>query len=188
MTIEVIRLTVEQVRSVQEQIVRIYVDAFAEPPYNGVAHEAAQFRETLNRHLHREGFRCVVGRENTTGVITGFAYGYTSHPGQWWHDLVAHTLGASLTKQWLADAFEFVEFAVHPRYQGRGIGGQIHDTILSGLPHRTAILSTYQANSTGLQLYRQRGWVTLYEHFYFPGYDRPYRIMGLALTPVSPSK
>jgi ribosomal protein S18 acetylase RimI-like enzyme len=81
-------------------------------------------------------------------------------------------------KRWLSDYFEFVELAVHPDVQGQGTGGQLHDRLLAGLPHATAALSTRQAETRALALYRRRGWVTLLENFHFPGNLDRWLIMG----------
>ncbi|MEJ7702317.1 MAG: hypothetical protein WKF47_00885 [Geodermatophilaceae bacterium] len=38
-------------------------------------------------HADRPGFRAVAAVD-LDGVLLGFGYGYTSEPGQWWHDQV----------------------------------------------------------------------------------------------------
>ena len=50
-----------------------------------------------------------------------------------------------------------------------------------GVPSRTAMLSTIQAETTALQLYRKRGWLVLLDHFMFPNTPAPFQIMGLDL-------
>lgn len=57
---------------------------------------------------------------------------------------------------------EFVELAVLPSHQGRGIGGQLHDTLLAGLPHQRALLATADdATTAAVHLYTKRGWQRL---------------------------
>lgn len=43
--------------------------------------------------------REVVARDSHTASIVGFAYGYTSAPGQWWHDIVAAALEPQIAKE-----------------------------------------------------------------------------------------
>ena len=147
--------------------------------------ELAQFAETLPSHAKRKGFRCVVARETTTGQIIGFAYGYACQPGQWWHDTVANAMGKERAAEWLSDCFEFVELAVMPIMQGYGIGGRLHDALMAGVLYRTAMLSTYQGDTSAMQLYRKRGWTPLIEDFVYPSDDptgdKPFVIMGLKL-------
>jgi ribosomal protein S18 acetylase RimI-like enzyme len=133
-------------------------------------------------HVRRQGFRCLLAREIPGGAIVGFAYGYTSRTGQWWHDIVEGAMPAEQAVHWLAGAFELVELGVLPEAQGQGIGARLHDRLLVGLPHKTAVLSTMQVETRALQLYRRRGWVPLLENFHFPGVIEPYMIMGLELT------
>ncbi len=179
--VEIIRLTRDQIESAHEQILDVYGEAFASPPYSRTEIDVENFSRTLARHMDRKDFRLLAARESRMGKIVGFTYGYTSAPGQWWHDLVEGAMTPQAAWEWLSDTFEFVELAVAPRAQGRHAGSRLHDTLLAGLPHRTAALSTMQAETVALQLYRRRGWVTLLEDFYFPGTPKPYRIMGLAL-------
>jgi ribosomal protein S18 acetylase RimI-like enzyme len=110
--------------------------------------------------------------------MVGFAYGYTTGPGQWWHEQVARAMPPEQIVRWLSGAFELVEFAVTPHAQGLGLGSQLHDSILRGLPNRTAVLSTMQSETVALKLYRKRGWVALLQNFIFPGGARTYLIMG----------
>jgi ribosomal protein S18 acetylase RimI-like enzyme len=171
-------LSAAEVAAARSQLREVYQQAFAGPPYNRDAGVAEGFASSLVRHVGREGFRALVAREGGTGTIVGFAYGYGTEPGQWWHDQVARAMTAQQLERWLEGAFELVEFAVAPRAQGQGLGSQLHDTLLRDLPYRTAVLSTMQAETVALQLYRKRGWVALLERFIFPGGARNYLIMG----------
>jgi ribosomal protein S18 acetylase RimI-like enzyme len=181
-TIEIIRLNHEQIEAERDQILDVYGEAFASPPYNRREIDTENFSRTLTRHMERKDFRLLAAWESKTGKIVGFNYGYTSAPGQWWHDLVEGAMTPQAAREWLTDTFEFVELAVTPGAQGRGVGSRLHDTLLTGLYHRRAVLSTMQAETVALKLYRKRGWITLLETFYFPGTSKPYQIMGLYLS------
>lgn len=169
-----------QVQAARPQFRAVYYTAFAAPPYSRPEAVADSFADSLARHVQRDGFRCAAGLDEN-GVVVGFAYGYTTSAGLWWHDLVARVMGPGLAREWLADSFELVEFAVAPEAQGRGLGSRLHDAVLAGLPHAAAVLSTMQAETTALQLYRRRGWQAVLHNFYFPGGSRPYLIMGKKL-------
>lgn len=186
--IDVAALAADDVDANKHGLHMVYRAAFAAPPYNEGPAELMRFMETLPRHAQRAGFRCVVAREKTTGRIVGFAYGYASQPSQWWHDTIRQALSREKADEWLSDAFEFVELAVTPVFQGYGIGGRLHDALLADLPYRTAVLSTYQGDTNAMRLYRKRGWVTLLENFVYPSddpaSDKPFVIMGLRLNPA----
>jgi GNAT superfamily N-acetyltransferase len=179
-TIEIEDLTPQEFVAARPEVADVYRTAFAEDQYPQPEVEVRRFREVLDRQAQRSGFKCKVAR-TSAGQIVGIAYGYTGAPGQWWHDIVAGALPGHQAQRWLGDCFELVELHLMPHVQGRGIGGRLHDTLLAGLPHKTAALSTINTQTRALHLYRNRGWVTLLEDFTFPGGTRPFLIMGLDL-------
>ena len=139
-----------------DELAAVYRAAFVDEPPEA----AERFRtEQLATHAARDGFRCVVARED--GRVVGFAYGYTGHRGQWWSDRVAAAAPAGVVDEWLGGHFEFVELAVDPAVQGRGVGGALHDALLDGLPHDRALLSTYTDDRPAPRLYRRKGWTRL---------------------------
>jgi GNAT superfamily N-acetyltransferase len=170
-----------QVEPFVKSIIDIYRVAFGQAPYFKNEAEVRAFTAIFPRHMLRPGFRCVVACEEETRAILGFAYGYTGAAKQWWHDLVVQKMTPEEAEDWMTDVFEVVELAVYPAAHGHGYGGRIHDALLQGLPHRTAVLSTYQVETNAMKMYEKRGWVTLLSDFIFPGYSEPYKIMGKLL-------
>jgi ribosomal protein S18 acetylase RimI-like enzyme len=171
---------VEVVREVPPEVVDVYREAFgASPHYEGEIEVARFAEQALPRHAGRAGFRCAVARDG--GAVVGFAYGYTSAPGQWWHDWVAGLLSPAAARDWMNDAFELAELAVRPAAQGRGAGGRLHDAVLAGQPHETAVLSTRDEDTPARRLYRRRGWVPLLEGWRPTPAVPPLLFMGLRL-------
>lgn len=171
-------LSAAEVEAARDELREVYQLAFAPPPYNRDPGVAESFASSLVRHLGREGFRALAARDLAANRIVGFAYGYVTGPGQWWHEQVARAMTPDQITRWLSGAFELVEFAVSPYAQGQGLGSRLHDTLLQDLPYRTAVLSTMQSETVALKLYRRRGWVPLLQNFIFPGGARNYMIMG----------
>ncbi|BAS26595.1 GNAT family N-acetyltransferase [Limnochorda pilosa] len=163
-------------------MVQVYAAAFSQPPYRGV--DAGSFAQTLERHAGRPGFLGFQADED--GELAGFAYGYTSRTGGWWHDRVRAALDAKVAAIWLDAPLEFVELAVQPRFQGRGVGGRLHDRLLEAArpSHRRAVLSTLEAETPAMHLYRRRGWQVVAQGVRF-GPDDRYRILGRRLHPAS---
>ena len=185
MGVEIIYLPAEALVAEQNQIVDVYREAFGPPPYNESEADVRLFAGSLGRRWRRSGFRYVAARDSRRGRIVGFAFGYTCKPGQWWRDTVVSALAPAAVNRWLANAFELVELAVTPAFQGHGFGSRLHDALLAGLPHKTAVLSTIQSETVALKLYRRRGWVTLLSDFAFPGGERTFRIMGRELQTLA---
>jgi ribosomal protein S18 acetylase RimI-like enzyme len=130
------------------------------------------------RHLERAGFR-FVAEHDESGRLAGIAYGYRGSAGEWWHDLVSGAMDEDARARWLGPGhFEFVELAVRPDLRRRGIGGRLHDTLLTGLDAPNAVLSTEVENEPATALYLGRGWeVVVPEIDFGPGYP-PFLVMG----------
>ena len=184
MAIEIVPLNASKIEANCGQIAAVYRAVFTLPPYcegeDGVQNFAGRFPD----HAQRPGFRCCAA-QNVDRQIVGFAYGFTGEPGDGWWENVAERLSDDEVETWLLDCFAFAELAVIPSAQRHGIGGQLHDALLSGLPHRAAVLSTFQGETPAMRLYRQRGWVTLLRDFVPPGSTLPCVVMGLQL-PIVP--
>lgn len=154
---------------------------FTLPPYSEDETDVQDFAARFSDHAHRPGFRCCIAQYGAADLIVGFAYGFRGEPGDGWWERVADALTEDEVETWLDDCFALAELAVTPEMQGRGLGGQLHDALLKGLPHRTAVLSTLRADTPAMRLYRKRGWVTLVENLLLSEMTHPYTVMGLAL-------
>lgn len=124
------------------------------------SNDVAKFRdEQLLKHVPRKDFRIAIARDG--GELVGFAYGYTGEVGQWWTDRMLR-LAPPDVHPWLGGHFELVEIALRPPWQGKGIGSALHDTLLAGLPHDRAMLTTWQDETRPARvLYRRKGWLPL---------------------------
>ncbi len=178
----IVEIQPREIGNIKDDVTRVYREAFAEPPYDEGEAEAERAAQNLTQHSRRDGFRLLVAREES-GEIVGFSYGYRGQPGQWWHDLVSRLLTPQAREHWLSNCFEFVELAVLPPFQGRGIGGELHDALLAGLPYRTAVLSTYSGENRARHLYQNRDWQTLVADLTFPGSNIPMVVYGRELAP-----
>jgi ribosomal protein S18 acetylase RimI-like enzyme len=138
-----------------------------------------EFGPRMLRHSGNPEFRLCVA--SLDARVVGFAYGYTSVPGGWWRETVAAGLNRADAGNWFGDCFELAELAVVPEHQQRGLGRRLHDLLLTGLPHRTSLLSTQMDNEPATRFYLRLGWSVIRSDFAFPNRPHPYLIMGLAL-------
>ena len=153
----------------------IYAQAMQYPP-----HAASQRAVTARRHVANEGFACRAAVLDD-GQLIGFGYGYTTAPGQWWHDLVRKALTKDAAAYWLWDSFELSELHVLPAYQGMGVGRRVLTELAAGISHRAMLLSTPDAETRAFRLYRDLGFVDLRRHYLFPGDARPFAVLGAVL-------
>ncbi|UQX87214.1 GNAT family N-acetyltransferase [Jatrophihabitans telluris] len=164
----------EHLPAVVSEAMAIYVAAMGYQPGVGKQRAAHVLRHSEFAEFR---FRAAI---NGHGRLIGFAYGYTSVPGQWWHDLVRKAVGRSGTS-WLEHAFELSELHVSPASQGQGTGEQILRSLAADLPHRTMVLSTPEGDNRAWRLYRRLGFVDLARNHLFPGDHRPFGVLGAEL-------
>ncbi|MDH5162563.1 GNAT family N-acetyltransferase [Heyndrickxia oleronia] len=137
-------------------------------------------KERLIKHSNYKGFRGYVINSDE-GDIIGFSYGYTSSPGQYYHDLISNELSQIEYDKWLVDCFEFVELAVHPLYRNKGYGKLLINELLRGVKNRTVVLTTQSNNQSAHNLYQGLGWSVINESFIPENNDNTYSIMGKVL-------
>jgi GNAT superfamily N-acetyltransferase len=158
-----------------DDVIAVYGQAMGYPP-----DLLESRRGYIAGHVHRPGFRAAA-TVDAHGMLLGFGYGYTSGPGQWWHDQVRAALRREARRVWLSDCFEVVELHVRPAAQGHGLGAVQLRALLGMATARTTLLSTPEADerrSRAWRLYRRFGFVDVLRDFLFPGDDRPFAILG----------
>jgi ribosomal protein S18 acetylase RimI-like enzyme len=174
-TPRVVALTAEQFAERVDEAMDIYVQAM------GYLSPAGRHRAvTARRHIVLEGFACRAALLDD-GTLVGFGYGYTTAPGQWWHDLVRKALDRDQARQWLVSAFELSELHVLPEFQGAGTGRTVLIELAASIPHDVILLSTPDADTRAFRMYRNLGFVDLRRHYLFPGDSRPFAVLGARL-------
>jgi ribosomal protein S18 acetylase RimI-like enzyme len=164
-----------------DEAMAIYVAAMGYPSSSG-----SQRGTHLLRHAKFDSFRCRAAL-TAEGKMLGFGYGYTSLPGQWWHDLVLRALAGD-PEHWLGNAFELSELHVTPPAQGTGLGERLLRSLADGLPHRTMVLSTPEGENRAWRLYRRLGFYDLARNHLFPGDHRPFGVLGARLPFPPPAE
>jgi len=158
-----------------DEAMRIYVLAMKYPEHTGV-----QRAVSARKHVSLSGFACRAALLDDDTLV-GFGYGYTTRPGQWWHDLVRRAVDQHTAHEWLVDAFELSELHVLPEYQGIGIGRRLLASLAAGIPHTAMLLSTPDSDTRAFRLYRDTGFVDLARNYLFPGDARPFAVLGARL-------
>lgn len=157
-----------------DEAMSIYAAAMSYPKQTGKAH--ASFTAT---HTSRPGFRATAALSGD--LLVGFGYGYTTLPGQWWHDQVRYAVSAATAAEWLTDCFELCELHVRPGWQGAGTGRQLLTLLVEDLPEQRVVLSTPEGESRAWRLYRSLGFTDILRHHFFPGDSRPFAVLGARL-------
>lgn len=177
MTIDIIRLSPQEVVARLEDLARTYAAIYIPPPG-----ARAGFATMLAGQSEREGFCLYAARDSANGSLIGFGYGFTGQPGQPWRDSLAAVMGDVASELWLTGYFEFAEFGVLPAWRRRGVGGRLHDCLFNHVPHRRAVLTVREGNQPARRFYERRGWLALYHDFFAPSGRGPYIVMGRELA------
>ena len=158
-----------------DDAMHIYTRAMDYPDYTG-----AQRGVSARKHTQHAGFACraALAADDT---LVGFGYGYTTAPGQWWHDLVRRALSREGAQEWLDGAFELSELHVLPEFHGAGIGRSLLLDLAAGIDASAMLLSTPDRDTRAFRLYRDTGFVDLARNYLFPGDSRPFAVLGARL-------
>ena len=177
---EVRPIAVGAVGASADAVVGVYAAAFSGPPYGEGSAARPRFATRWAGHASAPGWRGVGAW--VSGELVGFAYGHAAAVGLSWVDALAAQLAPPTRTKWCADAFLLCELAVVPGHQGRGLGSALHDALIDGAPHATALLTTLDDRSNaGARLYARRGWRRLSAPYVAPGYPHRFVVMGARL-------
>ena len=174
-TPRVVAWTPEQFALRVDEAMNIYVRAMNYPQ-----HAALQRALTARRHATQPGFACWAAVLDDDTLV-GFGYGYTTSPGQWWHDLVRKALDQRAGGALAAQRVRAVRAARAARLQGAGTGRVLLRELADSLPHEAMLLSTPDVDTRAFRLYRHLGFVDLRRHYLFPGDVRPFAVLGARL-------
>ncbi len=169
-----------EAKDLTEELLSIWLRAFAQPPYYVRREELPRVRQMFSRHLSERGFRLAVVME--AQAVLGFGYGFLRRAGEPWTDAVARALRPLGLEWWLQGAFGLVEFAVDPQQQNLGLGSRLHDVLLAATDAPRAVLTVHR-QAPALGFYQRRGWQRLGQ---LPA--SAYLILGKRLDPMAPSE
>jgi ribosomal protein S18 acetylase RimI-like enzyme len=153
---EVEQCNVADLAELREALLDVYAAANAVRRDHPFFQPDAFWTRLVERHALTEGFELVLGRLD--GVAIGFAYGSPRRdPVDIWA-MVRKTLPDVAVPSDTEPIYVLREIAVDPRFQGRGYGRRLHDTLLSGRPERIAQLLVLPDNASAKRAYYSWGW------------------------------
>lgn len=131
------------------------------------------------RHTAHPGFRAFGAFDENT--LIGFTYGAACRTGQWWFDQISPSLRTAGFGPWIVDPYAVTELHVRPEYHGHGLGLALITRLLAGVPHPTALLSTYDGDTRARRLYSGLGFAELITGFRFGTSPQGYALMAAPL-------
>lgn len=139
-----------------DDVCQLYDAVFSVPPFTWSPGEPAEHRRMLTDLLADKTFAIAIAREGRE--LVGFAYGHrlpVTHG--WWRGFPA-PLPADFAAEWEGRTFTLTDFGVERSYRGRGIGRQLHDTLLNSRQEERAVLSVQPTALETKQIYAHWGW------------------------------
>ena len=108
--------------------------------------------------------------------MIGYGWGHIGQRGEYWSDLLCHSLSERIASQWVGGHFDVVELAVLPEHRRHGLGQALNDCLLGGLTTKCLLITSSDPHDPAVRLYTRSGWKTL-------GTLRPgTQVMGLERT------
>lgn len=138
---------------VLDELAELYLEVYAEPPYNsGPLFGEAAFRDRTQRQMRADGFTLVTASAGN-GDLVGYAFGVTFAAESWWSGATKLPPPEILSPS----KFAVIEVLVRRAWRGRGLGRGLLDDLLADRPEPLAIL-TAVADAPARRMYDRWGW------------------------------
>jgi GNAT superfamily N-acetyltransferase len=148
--------------AVEDDLRRIYAEAFAEAPYCEGPPEVDRAFARFRTHARRSGFRAALARDGQ-GVPTGMGYGYPLSSASRWWDSLAVPAPEALRREDGHRTFGLFELGVRPAWRRQGIAAALHTALLDGLPQERVVLNTHPQAVAANAAYLSWGYVKIGE-------------------------
>jgi GNAT superfamily N-acetyltransferase len=145
---EIKPLTPAALPALREPILSVAAQAFAAPPWNEKPADAIRLVDRMYEAATRPNFTALAAFDN--GDMIAFTYGHTDDR----LTAMSPTIAAP-------EAFEMIELAVAPTYQGQGIGRALHDALITLTPAPRLLLTHPEAPAR--RSYHRWGWTEVGE-------------------------
>ncbi|MFF4456581.1 GNAT family N-acetyltransferase [Streptomyces goshikiensis] len=145
-------------KAITEELAEVYREVYAGPPYAGDPFFSVDsFRDRLEAAFDTEGFETVTA--HLDGRIIGYVHGATLPADKPWWVSLGDRRPSDLVG--LADAgqvFWLRELMVLPEHQNRGLGRQIHNTVIAGRSETVTTLTCITDNQPAHDAYLRWGY------------------------------
>jgi ribosomal protein S18 acetylase RimI-like enzyme len=146
----------EQATKITVQIVDLYAEVFAEPPYNEGADDVDAFAELLDIEIPQPAFRLVTGHIGEE--LIGFGYGYALRAQTRWWEGITPTPAPEFTAERDGRTFAIKELAVRARWRRRSAGRRLHDALIANRTEERATLACRPDATAAVAAYTSWGW------------------------------
>lgn len=146
----------EQALAHLDALRELYLDVYADPPYEWGPEHADLFVERFKGQAQADGFALVEARHGTE--LVGMTFGVTLQPTTpWWQNLL-EPLPETVTTERPGRTFAAVELLVRKPWRRQHIAKTMHDLLLADRTEERATLTVLPAATPAQQAYAKWGW------------------------------
>jgi GNAT superfamily N-acetyltransferase len=146
----------EQALAHLDELRDLYLDVYAEPPYEWGTEHASLFVDRFKVQARQDGFALVEARHGTE--LAGIAFGVTLKPSTpWWHNLL-EPVPLAITEERPGRTFAVVELLTRKPWRRQHIAQTMHDLLLSNRQEERATLTVLPAALPARKAYAKWGW------------------------------
>jgi ribosomal protein S18 acetylase RimI-like enzyme len=149
----------DQAISQLDELRALYIDVYAEPPYEWGDEHASLFVQRFQTQAREDGFALVEARDdrNLVGIVFGLAVKPVSGSSGWWRNVTSE-LPSDLTAEWPGRTFAIVELLVRAPWRRQHIAEAMHDLLFRDRTEERAMLTALPAAEPAQAAYRKWGW------------------------------
>lgn len=134
----------------------LYLDVYAEPPYEWGEKHADLFVERFKVQARQSGF--VLAEARSASELVGIAFGVTLQPSTpWWQNLL-EPLPTEVTVERPGRTFALVEMLVRKPWRRQHIAQTMHDLLINGRQEERATLTVLPEAIPAQRAYALWGW------------------------------
>lgn len=154
--IEFAQVASEQAMWQLDELVDLYANVYAEPPYEWGQEHAELFAQRFHGQRQQDGFTLIEARDGDQ--LVGVGFGVTLLPTTpWWRNLTT-PLDEAVTQEYPNRTFALVELLVRASWRRQHIAEAIHGRLLDNRVEERATLTVLPAAEAAQAAYRKWGW------------------------------
>ncbi|MFF1417986.1 GNAT family N-acetyltransferase [Streptomyces sp. NPDC058280] len=148
-------------KGIADELVAVYAQVYGVPPYDEDPFFSAQsFSDRLYSALDTAGFETVIAHQE--GQIIGYVHGATLPADRPWWDSLGDLRPTDLCRAAEASqVFWLRELMVLPTHTNRGLGRQLHDTVIAGRAETSTALTCITDNQPAHDAYLRWGYTIM---------------------------
>ncbi len=146
-------------RSILEELSKLFVIVYAEPPYSSTDEDLNIFRQQFGPQSETEGFCLVTARSGDS--LLGFSFGVPLAATTAWWSRVLTPLPADVTAEWPGRTLAVIEMGVRPEWRRRGVARMLHDLLLRDRTEERGTLTVHPEAIAAQAAYRRWGWTRI---------------------------